>query len=141
MFPSFVPDKARPLAARPYLVPSIYLVCLAGSLLPQGRLRATSVTLLVCSLISQIPKYTTGDVAQDALLPVQATLVFLQFLDHFVLNSENDFSRVKDAGKTPRTWREKLRRNVALFMTMRGIGWNWKVKNVPEGPSPQTAKW
>ncbi|PVH88078.1 hypothetical protein DL98DRAFT_648963 [Cadophora sp. DSE1049] len=142
MFPSsFVPDKARPLAPRPYLIPSIYLTCVIGSLLPQGKLRALSVTSVLLYLIAQIPKCTTGVLAQDSLGPIQATLALLHWLDFFVFHSQDDWVRTKDADAPQKGLMQRLEWNWDLNTAMRGIGWNWKVNNVPEGAPADTQKW
>jgi len=141
MFPSFVPDKARPLAARPHLILSIFVVCLAGSVLPPGRLNTLCTTATVLYLSAQIPKATAGKIHEDYMLPIQATLLFIQYLDFFVLHSPDEFSRTKDQEKVPKTWWEKLSWAWALNTTYRGIGWNWKVKNVREPVPLSTPKW
>ncbi|KAH6717988.1 membrane bound O-acyl transferase family-domain-containing protein [Leptodontidium sp. MPI-SDFR-AT-0119] len=137
----FIPDKARPLAPRPHLIPSIYLTCVIGSLLPQGKLRALSVTSVLIYLIAQIPKFTTGVLAQDSLGPIQATLSLLHWLDFFVFHSQNDWVRAKDAGVPRKGWKQKLGWSWDLNIAMRGIGWNWRVNNVPGGAPVGTLKW
>lgn len=138
---SFVPDRARPLASRPYLIPSIYLICIFGSLLPQGRARSILVMAALIYLIAQIPKCTSGERASDLFLPIQGTLVLVCWLDFFVLHSPNDFYRLKDKEKPPQTALGRLGWHADLCTAMRGIGWNWKVKNVPEPANPKTTKW
>jgi hypothetical protein len=141
MFPSFVPDKARPLAARPYLIPSIFLACLAGSILRPGPFNSLSITAIGLYLSSQIPKATTGQPPQDYLLPIQAFITIVHWMDFCVLHSPKEFSRVKDKGKIPNAWWAKLSWAWDLNTTLRGIGWNWKVKNVPLAPSLSVTKW
>lgn len=140
-FGYFVPDEARPLGPRPYLIPSIYLACVIGSLLPQGTLRAFFVTSVLVYLTAQIPKFTTGDLALDSLLPIQATLVLLHWLDFFVFHSQDDWVRWKDARVSRNGWKQRLRWSSDLNTAMRGIGWNWKVNNVPKGAPGGTTKW
>ncbi|KAL2066309.1 hypothetical protein VTL71DRAFT_2380 [Oculimacula yallundae] len=137
----FVPDKGRPLAPQPHLIPSIYLTCMFGSMLPQGKLRAFSVTSILLYIIAQIPKSTTGDLAQDCLRPMQATFVLLHWLDFFVFNSQDDWSRSEDAGTPRKGWKQSFGWSVDLNTAMRGIGWNWKVNNVPDSVPLGTSKW
>lgn len=141
MFPSFVPDKARPLAARPHLIPSIFIVCLAGTVLPAGPLSTLSIGSIALYLAAQIPKATPGTSPQDYMLPIQALIMILQWADFCVLHSPDEFYRDKDKEKVPQGWREKLSWAWDLNTTYRGLGWNWKVKNVPEAPLPSTKKW
>jgi hypothetical protein len=141
MFPSFVPDKARPLAARHYLIPSIYAVCLAGTILPPSLLNTLSVSSITLYLSAQIPKATSGRVAHDYMLPIQALIFVTHWVDFCVIHSPNEFSRDKDKDKVPKTWWEKLSWALGLTTTYRGIGWNWKVKNVPEAAPASVTKW
>lgn len=141
MLSSFVPDKARPLAPRPYLIPCIYLTCVLGSLLPQGKLRALSVTSVLIYLIVQIPKATTGELALDSLNPINATLLLLHWFDFFVFHSQDDWKRIEDRGVLRKNWKQRLGWSWDLSISQRGVGWNWKVKNVPEGAPVGTTKW
>jgi hypothetical protein len=144
MFPSLVPDKARPLAPRPYPIPTIYLTCIFGSLLPPGKIRSTSVTLAALWLLKKIPECTSGEVSQDVLAPIQGVLVLVQFLDFFVLNAEEGFEREKDGdrGKEKKGmgWWERFWWKFDLCTNMRGTAWNWKVKNVPNAATVGTSK-
>jgi len=141
MFPSFVPDKARPLATRPHLIPSIFLVCLVGTVLPPSLVNTLSVSAITLYLSAQIPKATSGKFAQDYMLPIQALLLITQWVDFCVLHLPDEFSRDEDKERIPKTWWEKLSWSWSLNTTYRGIGWNWKVKNVPEAALPSTKKW
>lgn len=141
MFPSFVPDKARPLATRPHLIPSIFLVCLVGTVLPPSLANTLSVSAITLYLSAQIPKATSGKFAQDYMLPIQTLLLITQWLDFCVLHLPDEFSRDEDKEKIPKTWWEKLSWSWSLNTTYRGIGWNWKVKNVPEAAPLSTKKW
>lgn len=136
---SFVPSKARPLAPRPYLVPSIYLTCVFGSFLPPGKVRAGSVALTVGYLIAQIPKATAGDVASDVLTPIQAVLCLAQWFDFYMFHRPDQFYRLSDKEHPPQTLWEKFKWYLDLNASMRGIGWNWQVKNIPT--QPHTTKW
>ncbi|KAE9371052.1 hypothetical protein N431DRAFT_425742 [Stipitochalara longipes BDJ] len=141
MFPSFVPDKARPLASRPHLIPSIYAVCLAGTALPPSFVNIVFVTTAALYLSAQIPAATSGKVPSDYMLPIQALISISQWVDFCVIHSPDEFYRVKDKEKVPQTWSEKLSWSWGLNTTYRGIGWNWKVKNVPEATPLSTSKW
>jgi len=142
LLPSFVPSSARPLRSRPYLSPSIYFTCIAASLLPPGGIRALTGTAALTYLIIQIPKYTEGTVAADNLLPIQAVLLLLHWIDFFVLNSPDQFLRAKDhrAAAVQQSLWDKLGRHFDLCTAARGIGWDWQVKNVPVART-ETSKW
>jgi hypothetical protein len=87
MFSSFVPSKARPLAPRPRLIPSIFVVCLAGTVLPPNLLNNLSIGTIALYLSAQIPKATSGRIAQDYMLPIQALLFVTQWVDFCVLKN------------------------------------------------------
>ncbi|KAK6379512.1 hypothetical protein LTS17_006430 [Exophiala oligosperma] len=66
----------------------------------------------------------------------------MRYLDFCVINvPERDFHRVRPDGnaetesdvRNMTIW-QKFRWNFDLFMTMRGVGWNWRVKNVEAVP-------
>lgn len=141
MLSPFIPNKARPLQARPYLIPSIYLTCIAASSLPPGKIRGLLGVGALAFWLIQIPKYTQGSTAEDNLLPIQAGLLLLHWIDFFVLHSPNEFFRLTDSRKgLHQTFWEKLSWNFNLCTSMRGVGWNWQVKNIP-AVETQHPKW
>lgn len=132
----------------PFLVPSILLTSLCGSLLPPGKLRSLSVTATLAYLVTLVVRNPTGDVVNDTLLPIQALILLVQWVDLYVLHApEKEFWKVGDekVGNgglekgVPSGWREKLGWVWGLKFTLRGVGWNWRVKNIPT-ESPKT-KW
>lgn len=139
---SFVPSTARPLVPRPHLVPSIYLTCIVGSFLPPGIIRSSTVAIVVTALIAQIPRATTGDIASDVLVPIQATLVLMHWLDFYILHESSEYRRHGDSENEARkkgVW-ERLKWYIDLNASARGIGWDWQVKNVPELPFGMISK-
>jgi hypothetical protein len=95
------------------------------------------VTALLLYLVSQVVKYPTGDKAQDTLLPIQAMILVTQWIDFYVLHTpEKDYYRIsrpeeKKGSIKDQGWKERLKWAFDLKMTLRGIGWNWQVKNIP----------
>lgn len=140
MFPSLFPVPDRPFASRPYLIPSIFLACLFGSLLP-AKIRTATVPLLSLYLLFQIPKHTYGKPHEDYLWPIQAILVISHWIDFFIIHSPEEFARAKDGGQRPKTLWKRFTWVCDLNLTLRGIGWNWKVKNVREGCAIGTTRW
>jgi len=101
-------------------------------------------------------------VIQDGLLPIQGLIIFAHWVDFYLLREpEREFYRVKDVkdgdvkgrevggrgkGKERKIVegqnegeRKGLGWHFELMTSMRGAGWNWRVKNIPSAP-PQT-KW
>jgi len=94
-------------------------------------------------LIAQIPKATTGDVASDVLTPIQAVLVLMHWFDFYILHDPNDFRRSgvsEDDVKKRSVW-ERFKWYADLNTSMRGIGWDWRVKNIPEPTLSSPTKW
>ena len=132
--PSFVPHVAGPLIPRPFLIPSIFLTCLCGSVLPPGKPRAVIITSTAVYLFVQTLNVTSGSNVHDVLQATQGGLLLLHWLDFFILHSpEKEYSRINDSDKpVPQSGWEKLGWAWDLSTSMRGIGWNWKVKNIPD---------
>lgn len=140
MFPSLFPDPDRPHASRPYLVPSIFLACIFGSLLPT-KIRTAAVPIFSIYLLFQIPKYTYGKPHEDYLFPIQSLLVIIHWVDFFIIHSPDQYFREKNGGQRPKTFFERFIWVWHLNLTLRGIGWNWQVKNVREGCPKGTTRW
>lgn len=69
--------------------------------------------------------------------------MLLHWLDIFVWSSPSEFWRIKDKVKEDdkqTAWR-RLGWHADLCTAMRGVGWNWKVKNVPNAADRSTSKW
>lgn len=160
----------RSIDARVWLLPLHTAACMSSFLLPAGKLRFFSVAPLVVNLIYEIPKYGSGAAAQDNLLGINTAVLILKFIDWTVLHCAEDDAWEVDEGdqdegkgqprnsvasatttkdatvpekvvRAPITRWEKLMWSVKLWTTNRGIGWNWKVKNVPRGVPPTYSKW
>lgn len=140
---TFVPSAAGSLAPRPHLVPSIYLTCIVGSFLPPGIIRSGSVVAIVSVLIAEIPKPGTGDIASDVLTPIQAVQVLMHWVDFYVLHDPGDYKRhgVSEVEVKERGIWERFKWYADLNTTMRGVGWDWEVKNIPHLPSQIDDQW
>ncbi|KAJ9607725.1 hypothetical protein H2200_007803 [Cladophialophora chaetospira] len=112
-------------------------------LLPQGAFRKTIAIPPILWILYNMRQHTTGKPEEDYLTAINVSMALARFLDVCVLrDAEKEFRRVntdESARETPNeikkmTLWQKLRWNLDLFTTMRGIGWNWRVKNVDEVP-------
>jgi hypothetical protein len=148
MLHSLTRAQLLPYPPGPFLVPTIFLTSFCGSFLAPGKVRSLCVTGILAYLVSLVVKYPTGSLANDALLPIQALILLTQWVDLYVLHTpEKEFRRVRDVKnenegdvKLERTgWRAKLKWVWDLKTTVRGVGWNWSVKNIPV-EAPKT-KW
>jgi hypothetical protein len=147
----------------PFLVPTIILTSFCGSLLPPSKFRGSSIAATISYLLVLIIRNPTGNKINDMFLPIQGLVLLAQWVDLYVLHTpEREFWRLKDGenekarkgGKAKDDsvrgnermkeigrmgWKEKLKWVSDLKFTLRGVGWNWKVKNVPDETSK--SKW
>lgn len=141
MLHSLLREKVQLPPLGPFLAPAIFLTSLSGSLLPPGKSRSLCVTTALVGLLVQF-RQPLGDTVQGGLLPIQGLLLFLHWCDFYVLHSpDKEYFRLKDKDKdvTQKSWRGRLGWNFDLTTSLRGVGWNWEVKNVPQ--SNPTTKW
>ena len=159
---SFAPLTAKPprplhcsiserLPAPPWLWPLYLGVCVATLMIPPryNVLRIGLGGAAVFSILAYTPNYDMGDVLGNFATGVFMLGFTVKWM-HFMLMQlpERDFWRVPEdvddknamnkgnarGGPRPdRGWWEKLRWATSLWATDRGIGWNWKVKNIEEG--------
>lgn len=132
MLHSLLRDKVQLPPAGPFLVPAILIASICGSLLQKGNVRSIGVTSILFYLLRQISRHRTGDLIQDGLLPIQGLILFLHWFDFFVLHTpEREYFRLKDKVDETKTRWGNLGWHFDLNTSLRGIGWNWKVKNIP----------
>jgi hypothetical protein len=137
--------KWFPPADRPYLevgptLGASFGVGFVGLLLPQGILRRAFAIPPLLFLLYNLRQHTAGAWEQDYLAAIQVTGFLIKTTDLCIVHhAENDFWRVKPDGSRRETnqevhsmspWRRLLWK-LDLWTSIRGIGWNWKVKNVP----------
>lgn len=111
-------------------------------LLPQGHFRNAIAIPVLLWIPYNLRRYTTGKPVEDYLSAVQVSVALIRYLDFCTFKiPEQSLRRVGADGstETPQeiqnmTLWQKLRWNFDLFTTLRGIGWNWRVKNVDDVP-------
>jgi hypothetical protein len=94
--------------------------------------------------------YPTGNLVNDGLLVIQAAILLTQWIDFHVLHTpEKDFwmaehfkgvdegEKVTRVGVEKLGWKAKLGWVVDLKSRARGLGWNWRVKNIPSDPQDE----
>ena len=123
-------------------------ICMLSCLPPPGmklvRIGVFGPILLLWLLYT--PNYTVGDSGGDFAAGVFMAAVSVKWVDFVVCRvPEKEFWRVPEGQgpdkaslravpPTPNgsLW-EKVRWSISLWCTDRGIGWNWKVKNLQDG--------
>lgn len=140
---NWFPSQDRPFQAGGRSILGAGTIGITAMLLPQSTLRTTVAIPPILWFLYNVRQHTTGKREEDYLTAVNISMTLAKFLDVGVLrNAENEFQRVNPDGSARETpddlqkmtlW-QKFRWNLDLFVTMRGIGWNWRVKNVDEVP-------
>ena len=141
MDPKWFPGAERPFQAGGPGIIAAGIINTTTMLLPPGQFRQFLAVPSLLGILYYQRHHTTGRTEQDYLTAINISLLLARLVDACVLHdAEHDFHRVDASGKARETAEEiekmtlwqKLRWNLDLFTTMRGIGWNWRVKNVDE---------
>ncbi|EXJ86025.1 hypothetical protein A1O1_06394 [Capronia coronata CBS 617.96] len=140
MDPSWFPPTDRPIRLGGRYVLAANAIPIATLLLPHGYLRHSLAIPALLWIPYSLRQYTTGQTEEDYLTAINVCMALGKYIDFCILRtSEHACRRVAPDGSletlqeiTTLTLWQKLRWNFDLFTTMRGIGWNWRVKNVEE---------
>lgn len=138
MDPKWFPSPDRPFQAGERSVGGANLVGVATLLLPQGQFRNVIALPPILYIAYNLRQHTTGRADQDYLNAVNVCIALLKYVDFSILRiPEQELHRVRPDGSVETTkeveemtiW-QKFKWNLDLYTTARGIGWNWRVKNV-----------
>jgi len=152
MDPSWFPPPARPLGIHRQILPAFSFVCVSSLLLPPGAARRAITLPPLLYLLSQVRKCSAGTDVEDYVLAVNVTGLLYKYVDFILLcDTETQLYRVKEAENKdgPRLnedpanmglW-QKCKWSVDLWTTLRGVGWNWRVKNVDALRDNVTRQW
>lgn len=143
MDPTYFPPAHRPYAPDSQMLLCANLIVASALLLPPGRYHRNLIALpgLLFTAYA-LRRHSSGKVEVDYLDAVNSSTLFLKWLDFAVLRvPERSAARVRDDGSVETAdevekltvW-GKLKWVLSLLGTVRGVGWNWKVKNVDDVP-------
>lgn len=140
MDPKWFPPPDRPVRPGSRDITAANAIGMAALLLPPGQCRNVIAIPPFLAIIYTLRQHTTGRNDEDYLTAVNVCMMLIRFIDFCVVNTpEQSFRRVRSDGRTETpqeiqnmTIWQKLRWNFDLFATLRGIGWNWRVKNVDD---------
>lgn len=132
----------------PLWIMPAYATLLSSSLLLPKTIRIAFVLPLAVWLLSQFPRYTFISFGVTYLVAIPLVGLLWQWVDMAILNEPSeaffqvsedpaapkDLAKSKAEGFMPDSIVGKLIWSNQLLTTNRGIGWNWKVKNVPAEP-------
>ena len=139
----------RPFRAGERIWLGFTLACIMSLLLPPGMVRHTLGAFVLLYVQKEYPKSATGHAGRDYLIAINVTLIAFKFADFVYLRTpENAAHRVNESGKPIEdgnslrnaSYPERLKWAANLFSTFRGVGWNWRVKNIQDVP-PGTTRW
>ncbi|OAP60780.1 hypothetical protein AYL99_05782 [Fonsecaea erecta] len=142
MDPKWFPPPDRPFQPGDLSVIGAGIIGITTLLLPRAQLRKIIPISLIFCIISNLRRHTARRPEEDYLNAVNVCLILFRCIDFAVLHdAEQTFHRVKSDGTIENAehiekmtiW-QKFCWSLHLFTTMRGIGWNWRVKNVDEVP-------
>jgi hypothetical protein len=145
MDPIWFPLANRPVRAGGFILVPFMLICTTSYLLPPGRPRVLFTLPPLLYLLLQVRRTTSGTHAEDYMLAVNIFQFFYRYLASVLFSTaEDDMYRVVMSGekkgmrepedaRTMDLW-PKLKWSAHFCFSMRGIGWNWRVKNVDDVP-------
>ncbi|KAI0897392.1 membrane bound O-acyl transferase family-domain-containing protein [Annulohypoxylon nitens] len=143
-----------PLAERtplpPQQIPAAYAVVLLGYVLGRGPFLTFGITHVLTLLAYFRPFFTSGDVVTEYTMSSMFIVLWMTYMDHALRGGGGPRYRGREGGKGPgavvwvgardeKTWMGKVKWALRLTTTMRGIGWDWRVKNVPPHPEADLA--
>ena len=151
MDPKWFPLPNRPVRASGAILVPFMAICNSSLLLPPGRLRVLLTLPPLAYLLWQVPRSTSGINPEDYLLAISLSQLAYRYVTSVLFATpECDSHRVVVSGEKKGTrepedalsmglW-AKLKWTMHFWFSMRGIGWNWRVKNVDDVPETLQSK-
>lgn len=139
MDPKWFPPQDRPFQSGGQSLLAGGVVGVATLLLPPSLFRRTIAIPPLLWILYNLRQHTTGKREEDYLTAVNISMLLAKMVDVCVVHTaERDFHRVEDDGTPCETTQEieqmtlwqKFNWSLSLLTTTRGVGWNWRVKNV-----------
>ncbi|KAI0095915.1 hypothetical protein F4814DRAFT_435407 [Daldinia grandis] len=123
--------------------PGAFAILVFGYAIGPGPIWIATISSLLVISALQRPCYTAGNAARDYGLSGWSIVFLLLFLDFSTTNprwigrrdgssSREDNNKGITTQRDPRTWLQRLAWALRLATTLRGVGWDWQVKGVPE---------
>ena len=140
--PKWFPPPDRPFQPAVRSVLGATAVGITTLLLPQGQFRNIVAVPPMLWIIYNLRQHTSGKPEEDYLGAVNVSMALIRLIDFSILRiPEKSLRRVRSDGSLETaeeienmTLWQKFCWALDLSTTMRGIGWNWQVKNVDPVP-------
>lgn len=134
------PPPIRPLHPAGRALLTSNAVGIASLLFPQGRFRNIIAFPALLWIAYDVRQHGTGFVGSDYQDAVDLSMAFIRLVDFSILRvAELSVHRVRPDGSFETTEDvfnmtiyQKFRWSIDLFLTLRGIKWDWRVKNVDQ---------
>ena len=151
MDPNLFPGPDRPIRVSDWVSIPFLLICISSFLLPPGAPRLVLTFPAILYLVFRVRTSTSGNQVEDYILAVNACGLIYKYVSFVVLKTpEFEIHRVfmsgaKKGSKIPEDpvamepW-DKLKWSIQFWTSLRGVGWNWQVKNVDELPEKLLSK-
>jgi hypothetical protein len=151
MDPKWFPPSTRPVKPSEFVLVPFALMCTSSFLLPSGRTRALLTLPPLLYLLVQARRTTSGINAGDYIFAINIAGFAYRYAAYVLLTTPEDhihrviLSGEKKGMKEPEDPRamdlwSKLKWSTHFWFSMRGIGWNWRVKNVDDVPERLQSK-
>jgi hypothetical protein len=143
MDPKWFPPPNRPILPSGRSTLGATAIGIATLLLPQGQFRNVIAVPSILWIAYNLRQHSTGKTEEDYMTAINVCMTLIKIADFAILGiPEQSVRRIRSDGSVETaeeiknmTVSQKLRWNLDLFLTMRGIGWNWRVKNVDAVPA------
>ena len=146
MDPSWFPSADRPKRISDTILVPFMLICISSLLLPRGAVRLVLTLPPILFLMSQARRTTSGNNVEDYIFAVNASGLLYKYITFVVFRKpETDMWRVQMEGENKGKPEEEVAQEMDLWSkfkwslhfwtTLRGVGWNWQVRNVDTLPA------
>jgi len=139
----------------PHYQPLIFVLTIVPFFFSSRRRIAICIFPLILDLCLRSPCYTFGNPSADyynSSFFIAVPLWFLEFAilapqkgpdaPAYIVNPKrSDIRSERAVDDMSLTWQKVLRVCSLMVPSHRGIGWNWQVKGVPDGPNEGFSKW
>ena len=135
------PPSNRPETSAGPILGSAYLIATTSLILPRHlTFRKYLPVPAVLYLCYYTRTHRLGDLAEDYLIPIDLAWLLIRWVDIAIVHDhERDLRRINDheTGELEiveeierlTTW-QRFTRSLHLITNCRGVGWNWRVKNI-----------
>lgn len=142
MDPTWFPSSNRPNYPAGLAQAGSILIGVTSLLLPQGQFRNAIALPPLLWLAWTVRQHTAGSPEEDYLTAVNVVMAITKYIDFAVMRiPEQSCHRIRPDNRIETTdeinrmslW-QKFKWSLQLACTTRGVGWDWRVKNVEPVP-------